>query len=109
VREESTLFIGKLVYWFLGAPAAFLSVMYVGTLPLLLLGPTEERSSTINLVVAPYSAFLFVAALYLSWACWRAVRGDPPASAFRPFPWPVWVSAIALGLISGTVAFMRAP
>ena len=107
VQRRPTPFIGKLVYWLLGAPVAFLSVAYIGSLPLVLLGPFEERSRITNLGVSPYSAVVLVAATYVAWAFWRAVRGDPPAAAFRPFPWPVWAVATVLGLALGLVSFVR--
>jgi hypothetical protein len=108
VSERSTPTVGRILYWFLGAPVVLLADMYTGTMPLVLLGPSEERAPIVNLAAAPYAALVCLASLYFAWSCWRAVRGEPPATAFRPFPWWVWAGAAAVGLASGAVAFVRA-
>ena len=106
--SSDTPIVAKVLYWFLGAPAVFLGMLHVGVLPLVILGPAEERASITNLVVAPYLALLVVGACYFTWACWRAVRGEHPSIAFRPFPWPIWVGAALLGIVSGAVTFVHA-
>ena len=108
MRERATPLLARVLYWLLGAPVVCLAVLYVGLVPVLFLGPAENRSPITSLVVVPYGAVLIVASLYLSWACWRAVRGDPPTTAFRPFPRAVWLATIAVGLTLGLIEFARA-
>jgi len=108
VRPDSTPIVAKVLYWLVGAPAAFLAVMYTGAMPLVLLGAADERPPILNLVIAPYVVLVFVAAAFVAWACWRAVRGEVPAVAFRPFPGRVWAIAAVVGFFWGVVGYMRA-
>ena len=104
MSQQGTPSMGKLLYWLFGAPAIFLGVLYAGILPVVLLGTPDERPPATNLIVAPYGVLLLVFAVFVVWACWRAVRGD--ARALRPFPWPVWVGALVLGLASGAATLL---
>jgi hypothetical protein len=105
MQTTRTPLIGRILYWFVGAPVTFLGVLYAGILPVVVLGPAEQRPPMVTAATALYAAVLFVVALWLTWAFWRAVRGDAPPAAFRPFPWPVWAAAVALGFASGISAF----
>ena len=108
MARQSTPLFAKVLYWFLRAPVAFLCVMYAGILPLAILGLPDQRAPFMELAVAPYAAVVVVTAVNFTWGCWRAIRGDSPATALRPFPGPVWLASLAVGLACGTFALVVA-
>lgn len=104
MRRRSHRLLTGTLYWLLGAPTTFLAVLYAGSLTLAF-SPSDTRPPIGNLLAAPYTMLVLVAAWNLTWAFWRVLRGDSAASAFRPFPWPVWVFASLVGLTSGTIGW----
>ena len=94
-------------YWIFCAPVVFLAVMYTGSAPFVFLG-SARLLPWVKLASAAYMGLLLGSAAYLTWAGWRATRGDAPAAAMRPLPLLVWLGFLALGVISGIVEFLRA-
>ena len=108
MESKTSSLAKRILFWCLGAPSVFLGTMYVSMVPLLLLSPPDTRSPLANLVVAPYGALMFLAALNMTLCCWRGVRGFPASDAFKPFPKVVWLSSIAAGLAAGAIAYLTA-
>lgn len=100
--------VAKVLYWLIGAPAMVLAVIYVGMLPIILVAPFASGSVVGQLIIYCYTPLIYVAAAYLTWSCWRALRGEALAAAFRPFAWRVWVTASALGIPWWGIAVSRA-